>query len=173
MRHRAWLGGVLLGLVLWMGCSARPQEIDYGRDLCTFCKMAITDPRYAAEIVTQKGRVYKFDSIECMIAATLNGTVNPSDVKAYWVKDWQTQKWIQADKAYYLQSTKLRSPMGLNISAFATRKEMEDAKQAYDGLELTFDDLPNVIRQSNFLQRSRDHMRMMQMHMQPSPADTP
>ncbi len=165
MRRRTWLGGLLVGLVLWMSCSGKPQEIDYGRDLCTFCKMAITDPRYAAEIVTRKGRVYKFDSIECMIAATLDGTVDPAEVKAYWVKDWGTQKWIPADKAYYLQSTKLRSPMGLNISAFGSRHALENAKQQYDGLELTFEDLPNVIRESNFLRHAQERMRRMRMPM--------
>ena len=164
--------GVLVGMFTLMACSDQPESIVYGQDVCAFCKMGITDPRYAAEIVTRKGRVYKFDSIECMVAATLDGTVDPGEVKRYWVKDWKTQEWVDARKAFYLQSSSLRSPMGLNITAFASRKDLEEVKMTYDGMELLFDDLPNVIRQSNFLRRVREKhkhmMREMQAGMNPS-----
>ncbi len=158
--------GMLVGALTFVACSDQPEPIAYGQDICAFCKMGITDPRYAAEIVTRKGRVYKFDSIECMIAATLDGTVDPAEVKRYWVKDWKTQEWVDARKAFFLQSSKLRSPMGLNITAFASRKDLEEAKMTYDGLELVFDDLPNVVRQSNFLHRVRQKHQHMMHEMQ-------
>ncbi|MEJ5262655.1 MAG: hypothetical protein WHT45_08235, partial [Ignavibacterium sp.] len=50
--------------ILLFACSPQPEPIDYGNDICDFCKMNITDNKYAAEIVTSKGKIYKFDSIE-------------------------------------------------------------------------------------------------------------
>ena len=29
--------------------------------------MTIVDPRYGAELVTTKGKVYKYDAVECLI----------------------------------------------------------------------------------------------------------
>src|SRR5690606_12451098 len=55
-------------LLLFTACKPEAQAIDYGFDSCTHCKMTIADNRYGAELVTQKGKVYKFDAIECLAA---------------------------------------------------------------------------------------------------------
>src|SRR5690606_41785263 len=49
------------------------RSIVIGEDLCVFCEMLISDPRYPAQLVTKTGKAYKFDSIECMIAFVLEG----------------------------------------------------------------------------------------------------
>ena len=163
-------GGILSALLALtlVACSGKPEPIEYGRESCAFCKMAITDPRFAAEIVTKKGKVYKFDSIECMIAATLDGTVDPAEVKRYWVKDFETREWVDAERALFLQSPKMRSPMGVNLVAFATREHMEAFKMKYDGLELAFEDLPNVVRRSGLMERLRRMSGHMDMHGAPA-----
>ena len=58
---------VLSLLLLFAACSPQPRPIEYGTDLCDFCRMTIVDKQHAAELVTDKGRVYKFDAIECMV----------------------------------------------------------------------------------------------------------
>ena len=45
----------------------KQEEINYGVDACAYCKMNIVDPKFGAELITKKGRVYKFDAIECMV----------------------------------------------------------------------------------------------------------
>ena len=47
-------------------CSKGHQPINYGEDECEFCKMMVMDKRYGAELVTDKGKIYFFDSIECL-----------------------------------------------------------------------------------------------------------
>ena len=49
------------------GCEVSPQPIDYGNEVCDFCKMTIVDTQHATEIVTKKGKTYKFDASECMV----------------------------------------------------------------------------------------------------------
>ncbi len=53
--------------LLISSCGSKPEPINYGHDECEFCRMQISDNRYGAELVTDKGKVYKFDSIECLI----------------------------------------------------------------------------------------------------------
>ncbi|WP_198175425.1 hypothetical protein [Spirosoma telluris] len=57
---------VLTGIVT-QGCSVQPEPIRYGKDACTHCKMTIVDQTFAAEIVTQKGKSYKFDDVACLV----------------------------------------------------------------------------------------------------------
>src|SRR5690606_37339040 len=48
-------------------CTPKPEPIEYGSDICHFCKMTIVDQQHAAELVSTKGKVFKFDAIECML----------------------------------------------------------------------------------------------------------
>ena len=141
----------LLLVALLAACRPKgPVPIEYGQDICAFCKMIIADPRYGAELITKKGKVYKFDSVECMVAYMMYD-VKPGDVAAAYVTDFaHPGKLIPAEEAYYLQSTGLRSPMSLGITAFATKRDLEKLKAEVDGLELLWSDLPNVIRESGF-----------------------
>jgi copper chaperone NosL len=57
----------ILLVLLLLACNPESQPINYGADMCEFCRMSIVDQRFGSEIVTQKGKVYKFDAVECMI----------------------------------------------------------------------------------------------------------
>ncbi|MDX1471385.1 MAG: hypothetical protein R3213_07795, partial [Flavobacteriaceae bacterium] len=58
---------IFLLSIFMFSCSIEPKPIEYGLDNCSYCKMTIVDEQHAAQIVTQKGRAYNFDAIECMI----------------------------------------------------------------------------------------------------------
>ncbi len=148
---RVRLAWILLVVLLLAGCRPKgPVPIDYGQDICAFCKMIIADPRYGAELITKKGKVYKFDSVECMVAYMIYD-LKPDEVGAVYVTDFaHPRKLIPAESAYYLQSVGLRSPMSLGITAFASKTDLEAFKERFDGLELLWKDLPNVIRESGF-----------------------
>ncbi|MBK6640395.1 MAG: nitrous oxide reductase accessory protein NosL [Bacteroidia bacterium] len=50
-------------------CSGSGKEpIIINKEHCIYCKMMISDLKYAAEIVTMKGRAYKFDDLICLTA---------------------------------------------------------------------------------------------------------
>jgi len=142
---------LLLLLALFAGCRPKgPVAIEYGQDICAFCKMIIADPRFGAEVITKTGKVYKFDSVECMVAHIMYD-LGFDNVEAAYVTDFANPgKLIPAEEAYYLQSTRLRSPMSLGIAAFSSKKDLEKLKAEVDGLELLWKDLPNVIRESGF-----------------------
>ncbi len=123
----------LLGLGACGGPKAEP--IDYGEDMCDFCQMTIMDRQHAAEAVTQKGRVYKFDAIECMVDYVLE---HESDTPfgILLVADYaRPGEMIDAQTATYLISPNLPSPMGAFLSGFGSRAEAEKV-QAEKGGEL-------------------------------------
>ena len=69
---------MLLALV---SCNVSPKAIDYGNDGCHYCQMTIVDKLHAAEIVTKKGKAYKFDATECMI--NVLDEFDTSEIKMY------------------------------------------------------------------------------------------
>ena len=120
-----------------MGCSKEPQPINYGSDACHFCKMNIVDPQHAAEIVTKKGKVFKYDAIECMLNDTKN---DQNTIALYLVMDYnQPDNFINATTASYLISKAIPSPMNAYLSAFKTDDEAIEAKQKHTGSVYTWD----------------------------------
>ncbi|MEP7344926.1 MAG: nitrous oxide reductase accessory protein NosL, partial [Gemmatimonadaceae bacterium] len=89
-----------------------------GTDACDFCRMTVSDVRFGAEVVARTGRVYTFDSIEC-VASWVGSSPLASDPKGIWVADYSTGALIPADSALYVRGGTVRSPMGREIAAFA------------------------------------------------------
>ena len=58
----------LVTILLLVSCSSsEPKPIKLNSDTCDFCKMTIANGKFGAELITQKGRCYKFDDVSCMI----------------------------------------------------------------------------------------------------------
>ena len=124
----------MFGLLILTACSPSPQPIDYGSDMCHYCKMTIVDQQHAAEAVTSKGKAYKFDAIECMV--NYLGEKEGQEHAFLLVNDYQQPKeLIPAGDSYYLISEAIPSPMGANLSAFETKAKAE-AVQAEKGGEV-------------------------------------
>ena len=104
--------------VLLNACSPSPQPIEYGDDMCNFCMMTIVDQQHAAELVTTKGKVFKFDAIECMIQ--YRDQHSDTEYAFQLVNDYAAPKsLVAAETAHYLVSPALPSPMGAYLTAFA------------------------------------------------------
>lgn len=112
-----------LFLILFMAvgvlasCDKAPQSINYGEDECDFCRMSIVDPTHAAQVVTQKGRNYKFDASECMIHF-LDSEIPEEDMLHVLSTDYsQPGELIDARTATFIISENIPSPMGEFLSA--------------------------------------------------------
>ncbi|HRI80568.1 MAG TPA: nitrous oxide reductase, partial [Cyclobacteriaceae bacterium] len=59
---------IFVVLFLFMAaCSTEPEPLQYGKDTCHTCKMTLMDNKFGAEIVTDKGKIYKFDDMSCFL----------------------------------------------------------------------------------------------------------
>lgn len=134
-------GTVFLFLIFILSsCSIEPSEINYGSDGCHFCKMTIVDRQHAAEIVTNKGKVYKYDAIECMLNDLKKG--EKLDVGLYLINDYATPgKLIDATQATYIVSQSIPSPMGAFLTGFELQENADRVKEENDGEIFTWEEL--------------------------------
>ncbi|HET9441019.1 MAG TPA: nitrous oxide reductase accessory protein NosL [Longimicrobiales bacterium] len=117
-------------LLLAGGCASGPQPIAFGEDECSHCQMAIVDQRYGTELVTDKGKVHKFDSIECMASFYTQEKLQGAEL---YVTPYNAPgTLVKVDDALILHSEQLPSPMGGNLTAF-TGKSAEELAQQYGG----------------------------------------
>jgi len=123
-RHVAAVTLLLLVAALALcACSGArggaPSPIEYGQRDCDFCRMTISDPRYAAELVTNTGKVHPFDSIECL-AGYYAQLADPASVRALWVSDYaHPGRFLRADSARFVRVAGPGSPMGRGLRAYA------------------------------------------------------
>ncbi len=116
---------LLLSFVLLIGCQPTPQPMNYGQDMCHYCKMTVVDAQHAAQVVTSKGKAYKFDAIECCVNYLNKHT--DQQFAHILVNDYENPGvLLAAETSHYLISPAIPSPMGANLSAFAS----EGAAQA-------------------------------------------
>ena len=96
-------------LLIAVGCSSKP-EIHHGHDECSYCRMTISDARFSTAIVTEKGKVFKYDDLSCLDSHGIEGQRYVS----LFVEP-NTLKKIEDVELYYDKN--LRSPMGGNTAA--------------------------------------------------------
>jgi len=125
-----------------MSCNTGPQSFKFGEDACSFCKMSIADQRFGAEIVTKKGKVFKFDDMHCLLAFRKANTINNNDIKeTYLINFYEPHNFIEAPKAFLLKSDELHSPMGGNIANFDNENKLKEAAQKFKGEIITWNSL--------------------------------
>lgn len=111
-------------------------------DMCSFCKMAISEKKYAAELITNDGDAFKFDDIGCMVEH-IKGDKR-TEVAAYFVTDFESRVWITAEGAHYVKSVKLKTPMGGGVIAFKNETRARESALTFHGSLLRFDEVIKV-----------------------------
>lgn len=132
----AIIGAILcLALATASGCARKVASITYGTDACEYCSMTISDNRHGAALLTSKGRTHKFDSIECMLHSAAEGKeIAEADVASWYVTDYAHRAtMVDAASATFLVSASVPSPMGANMSAFASRADAVRVQQEKGG----------------------------------------
>ncbi|HEX2535424.1 MAG TPA: nitrous oxide reductase accessory protein NosL, partial [Chitinophagaceae bacterium] len=115
-------GGIAAGILLlaFSSCSVAPDPIRYGKDACDFCRMTIITPGFGGEVLTKKGKVYKFDDLHCLVTFLKKETVKTGDIaQTLVVPHSGATGFLPAAEARFVVSPSLRSPMGSNTAAVA------------------------------------------------------
>lgn len=98
---------VLCCLMLLMGCEdyTRPTEPFWNKQPCAHCRMLVSDPRFAAQLVTHDHDRLYFDDPGCLAAYMHE---HAKEVEHAWVHT--DSAWISAEGARF--SAGASSPMG-------------------------------------------------------------
>jgi len=105
-------------LAATIACAAGPQIIRIGIDVCTECRMLVSDARFGAQVITRTGKTLTFDSIECM-NKHLAGMA-PGEVREIWVVDANHPgTLIRSADARSITDSTLHPPMGTTYTVLA------------------------------------------------------
>lgn len=127
-------------LVFLASCSADPRPIAYGQDGCHHCKMTLMDPKFGAELVTEKGKVFVFDDVNCMLMYM--DSVEDETYKHILVTDYLNPGvLLDANFAFYLKSDQFKTPMASQIVAFPDFDILEEYKMKNGGVYLAWGEL--------------------------------
>ncbi len=133
-------------VLLMLACKPESQPISYGSDMCEFCRMSIVDQRFGSEIVTRKGKIYKFDAVECMVNYLDKRVEDESQLKYILTNTLDKPgALIDVEDCCFLISKNMPSPMGMYINPFlvtdnASRSQVENSGIIHDwaGLRIEF-----------------------------------
>lgn len=142
-KRNRYVTALLFPAVMMMqGCSNDPQPIAFGKDACHFCKMIISERSFGAELVTAKGKVYKFDDTHCIISFLKSGTLKETDNAVVYLVDYaQKEKLIPAASAFLLQGDAIRGPMAGNVAAFETISSMQEFQKTWNVHQVKWNDI--------------------------------
>ncbi len=131
---------------LFVSCNLSPKQITYGTDACHYCNMNIVDRHHASQIVTSKGKAYKYDAIECMLNS-IGDEFKNTEVSLYLTADFnQPGQLTDATQAWYLISDQISSPMGANLSAFKDEKFAQQAMEKFTGKIFSWEEIQNHLK---------------------------
>ena len=105
-------------LVMVAGCgSGGPVPIERGMP-CAFCRMTISDPHLAAEVVAPGDEPRLYDDVGCL-ANDLRQRPAPAGARAF-VADFTTGALLPAAEAVYTHDGSIATPMSSHLVAHAT-----------------------------------------------------
>lgn len=131
---------LIIGFCLvFVACGVKPEPLQYGVDACYTCKMTLMDNKFGAELVTQKGKVYKFDDMNCMLDF-YHSKYESSDELAYTlvINYDNPGQFIEARHALYAKSANIRTPMASGVAAFEDEMSYDKYNKDWKGIWLSW-----------------------------------
>lgn len=147
MSARALLPILGAGLiVVTPGCGPEdadgPPAIRLGESVCDECGMILSEERFATATIIEGPRGPEprlFDDFNCQFNYE---AVHPDlGVIARWSHDYETSEWLPTNRACFLRSPGLRTPMASQTAAFATEVAANSARDELGGVVMTFEAL--------------------------------
>jgi copper chaperone NosL len=131
----------LVVLAALVACSAPgPAPLDTKSESCSWCRMAISDRRFAAQLVVSGDDPRFFDDIGCLASYVRSKHDLPGGARAY-VADHLTHAWLEAGAAVYTRMPALETPMGSHLLAHADAALRARDADAKDGQLLSAADV--------------------------------
>lgn len=120
-RGRTLLGGLLVAaaavvgiwyLVHGAGPQTGPQPIAWDRQACDQCQMLISEPAFAAQLITAGGRQHAFDDPGCLFVFVEEQRISPRES---WFRHHREDRWLPGSGVAFTQVSS--SPMGYGLAA--------------------------------------------------------
>jgi copper chaperone NosL len=142
IRNAVFIAIMISAVINLSSCNTAAEPLKLGTDNCYFCKMTISDDRFGAEIVTTKGKVYKFDDAHCILSYLKTKDLPDAYIKAIYLTNFSGQhQLLNTQKIFLLKSELLHSPMNGNIAAFDNTDSLKLMQQKFSGELINWESL--------------------------------
>lgn len=129
-------------VIVFTSCNTKPQPFAYGKDICYDCKMTIMDPKFGGQIITKKGKIYKFDDAHCIANFKQEGAVKETDIAQTVFIDYEHEnKFLDVKSCYFVVSERFKSPMNSNAAAFTLKETAEQKAKETAGAVKNWDQI--------------------------------
>lgn len=129
----AWAAIWTLAALAACSSTAQPAAVSPG-DACAHCRMAVSDVRFAGQVVAPGEEPLFYDDLGCLMRALAGG--EPAD-RAF-VADHRTREWVPATRAVFTRVPGLSTPMGSHLVAHASEESRHADPIAATGEALSF-----------------------------------
>ncbi len=136
---------VLIAISSLTSCvNDQPIKINYNTDGCDYCKMTISDSRFACEIKTNKGKVFMFDDIACL-SNYMNEDQNVKSItKSIFITDFSGDNSLtKAETMFFIIGENVSSPMGGGIAAFTNADSAKHYKTNLQAQDIDWNSVIN------------------------------
>ncbi len=112
--HRHSRPGLALLVAILVTCTRAkgPEPIAFDRESCAHCHMLISDPAFAAQLVTADGETFNFDDPGCLLRWRAE---HAPRVRAIWFHHLHEKRWLSEAKVAFLRVA--HTPMGYGLGA--------------------------------------------------------
>jgi copper chaperone NosL len=128
-----------LAALLAAACASGPPApavLDTRNDACAWCRMAVSEARFAAQLVAPSEEPRFFDDVGCLGHFLAAQKTLPANAVAY-VADHRTRAWVRAGAAVYTHVAALSTPMGSHLVAHADAASRDADADARGGTPRT------------------------------------
>jgi copper chaperone NosL len=135
----AALSGLILALASCRGGAPEPAALDTKNEQCGFCRMAVSDARFAGQLVAPGEIPRFFDDLGCLGSFLKAGSL-PRGALVY-VADHRTKAWLRAEAAVYTRVPGLATPMSSHLIAHGDAASRDADPDASGGSSARIEDV--------------------------------
>lgn len=141
---RAWCCVlVLCAHVLGAGCArgeVRPEVLAVGQEACAFCRMTVSQPEFASQLLVEGELPKFFDDLGCLHSYLTAAAPGPEG-GVIFVTDHRTREWVRSDAAIYSRAPALATPMASHLVAHATHDSQKADTNLPETIPVTIDEV--------------------------------
>ncbi len=112
----------LLMLLSFSSCSQTVEPIKIGTDNCTYCQMTIMKNNNGGEIISKKGKVFKFDDMGCLRDFIADKKIAASDISKIFLNEMESGTMVESSLLALIKNDSFKTPMNYNIIAVKKEK---------------------------------------------------
>jgi copper chaperone NosL len=134
MKH-ALLVASAASILLLAACGGGadgPVPVDTKNDACAWCRMSVSDLRFAAQLTAAGHEPKLFDDAGCL----RDWLKEPREAAAWtaWLSDHRTKEWVRATDAVLVRDPAVQTPMNSGLVAWANAASREQDPAGKGGM---------------------------------------